>query len=337
MTLETKLEKYYKINTIKMNTFEKIEILANNIEKFNANSIDVNELKLCSTDNELLNFILKNQANYWFDNYVLDLNTFIEFFSDIFEENNVFVSGEHSVYGSKTVYSFGDAKLTIYNDSVVNAYHVSKIYAHSHSTANLYDKSSCIARNESCVNMHSSECNAEVRDDSKANIYRGNAKLYDKSSAVLLEGNVETNDSSNLRTLYGGFKRVIAMDNSVLELYGSPSVEAYNSVQIKAYDLSQVNCHNNVCIESYGKSIITLNDLCNCVAHDTSVVHVCHANCVKLLDTAIGYNIQSISPKYVLQGTSYLCDFMDTNVKVENSATIKWFKNGSVFSNQIRN
>lgn len=317
-----------------MNTFEKITVLVNNIKNYNATDIDINELQLCATDDELLSFILKTYPSYWFENYVIDIRLFTEYFSELFEKYNIYVDGEHTVYGSKTVYAFGNAQITAYNNTVINAYNKSKVYAFTYSTVELHDLSFCEAHNNSCVNMHGGKCTAEYHEESKGTIYSGNAKLYDKSSVVMLEGEIEANDTSHVQTLCGGYKTIKAMDEVTLELNGSPSVDAYNSVQIRAYDLSQVTCHNNVCVEAYNKSIVTLNDYSNCIGHDTATVYVCNANCVKLVDTAVAYNIQSLSPKYTLQGTSYLCDLTDTNTQVQNSATIKWFQSGKIFSNE---
>lgn len=317
-----------------MNTFDKISYLEENIKNYYASEIDINELKLCGSDEELLSYILNTNPSYWFNNYVIDLNKFIEFFSELFEKMNIFVSGEHNVYGSTKAYAFGNSIIKSYNDSIVYAYNKAKIYAYTYSTVELHDYSFAEAHNNSCVNVHGNDCIAEYHEDSKGTVYRGNVKTFDKSSITMMEGCAEANNYSHIQTLYGGYKKIIALDDTTLELYGSPFVEAYNNSQIKAYDMSQVICHNNASVEANNKTIVTLNDKSNCLARDTAMVHVCNANCVKLTDTSVAYNVQSISPKYTLQGTSYLCDLTDTNTQVQNSATIKWFQSGKIFSNE---
>lgn len=317
-----------------MDIFEKKEIIVANIKRFNANNINPNDVILCNTDEELLKLILRQSPNYWFNNYVLTLEEFVDFFSDLFEKYNIFTTGEHHLYGSHKGYAFGDAILYVYNNYELYAYQKATVYAYTQSHIYTHDFTKAEAHNLACVDMFDANCHTEYFDESCGYIHNGEAISNDKSSIVLIEGTLTSLNYSHIKTLPGGYKNVTAMDNCTLELHGSPCADCYNRCQVKAYDMSEVICHNNVCVESYNKSQVILNDLSSCVAHDTSIIHICAAKCVKLMDLSIGYNYHDIAIQMDVSGTSYLCDLTNTFTQVQNNGTIKWEQSGKIFSNQ---
>lgn len=317
-----------------MDIFEKKEIIITNIKRFNADNINPNDVILCNTDEELLKLILHSAPNYWFNNYVLTLEQFIEFFSYLFEQYNIFTTGEHHLYGHHKGYAFGDAILYVYNDYELYACQKATVYAYTQSHIFTHDFVKAEAHNLSFIDMFDANCYTEYFDESGGNIHNGEAKAHDKSSVVLFEGVLTSSDYTTVKTLAGGYKKITALDNSKLELHASPCVDCYNRCQVKAFDFSEVMCHNNVCVESYNKSQITLCDLSSCIAHDTSIVHIKAAKCVKLMDLSIGYNYCDIEVQMDVSGTSYLCDLTDTFTQVQNNGTIKWEQSGKIFSNQ---
>lgn len=317
-----------------MDIFEKKNFIVERIKRFSADRINPNDVILCNTDRELLDLILKQSPNYWFNNYVLTLDEFIQFFEEYFEEYNIFTTGEHHLYGNHTAYAFGDAILYVYNDYKLHAYQKAVVYAYTQSHIFTHDFVKAEAHNLSCIDMFDINCKTKYFDESGGNIYNGEAKSYDKSNVTLFEGTLTSNNYSHVKTLAGGYKKITALDNCRLELHGSPCADCYNSCNVRAFDFSEVTCHNNVCVECYNKSQVILNDLTACIAHDTSTVHICAAKCVKLMDLSVGYNYHDIAIKMDVSGTSYLCDLTDTFTQVQNNGTIKWTESGKVFSNQ---
>lgn len=319
-----------------MDIFAKKELILTNIKRFDANYINPNDVMLCNTDEDLLKLILQSSPNYWFNNYVLTLDQFVDFFSYLFEQYNIFTTGEHRLYGHHKGYAFGDAVLYVYNDYELHAYQKATVYAYTQSRIFTHDFVKAEAHNLSCVDMFGVNCQTKYFEESGGNVHNGIAYTYDKSFITMMGGTLEASNNSKIKTTGNDCKNILAMDNVMLDLHGRTIAKCYNNCRVKSYDLSEVICHNFTCVESYDKSCITLYDSTSCIAHDRSVIHICAAKCVKLLDCAIGYNTHDIAIQMDVCGTSYLCDLTDTFTQVQNNGTIKWWQSGEIFSNQIK-
>ena len=317
-----------------MEVNEKKQFLFERIKKYNATQIDHNKMLLCETDRELLMFFLQNDPSYWFSHYVITIEEFKDFFSEYFSDYRIYTEGEHKLYGHHTAYVFDVATVSLYNDMTAYAYNSSKVYAYQKSTVHAYDNVKVEARNNSTASIYGRNCEAEFRNESKGYVENGTAQSYDTAAVCIEEGTLTMHGQSTATSIQGGYKEILCYDQTKLVAKGSPSVCAMNNSYVEAHDLSDVTVTDTALVDAYDRSRITMNCMSRCNAFDMSNIRINGGKCLVMNGMATATNVSERGMMLTPRGASYLIDMTDTYVNVQNSATIKWYCSGKLFSNE---
>lgn len=313
-----------------MTTLE--EIKTNILDRISLNhaeqEIDINKIKMSSTEEELFLTVLSNIHTYLTFN-IIDVNSIKEWFSqETLDKYYVFLEGEHSVYGSKKVIALGECTMRMYNDSTCYAYQNTTVYTYALSTCYAYDNTEVIARDESHIHAY---------DNSSTEAYfKTNVCSYDNSSVKAFD-NVSVGAYNNSTVelsdcaccIANGFAEVTGNTDNYIELkgnskgvfklrsHGKACNEAlaflYDDAEIALYDCAYAKCFDNSKCDGYGTSRIYSNG-------DTriNVCNYCTCHCVKAAFAKV-------------TDMGYMVDFSDTHSNVSWYGVIRWGNEKQLF------
>lgn len=315
-------------------------ILIDRVKKYdmhdNINPIDI---QLCEDEKQLLFLFFKDayKTNKLIEDNVIYSDLLISLFGEeTLNENNIYVSGKKSLYGSKQYIAMGNCEITVSNDSKMAAYENANITLRQNATLYAFGNT----RFKACDNSRVINGSETVRGT-----FHGNSQgIIDKCYKIIIcyeHSSIKVSNSSNIKM--HDYSHIHAIDNV-------HNIRLFEHSEATLCNNSFAECHDNSRVCANGNSIAKLYDDTYGNFNDNSIGYCCSANEITCRDNSYVEiykfvqvtnmygnslaRINEMGTKLRAYDNSVVQDFSDIYTEALDNAVIIWMNRHQIFKNQ---